>query len=179
MEIKELEVKNYPDFLTLYNQAFPADQRRSYEDEQHLARFIKEKGGKFHALAAEDGDLFLGFLSYWTFQGYVYIEHFAVNVEHRGKNIGTKMLQHVVKHINPNVLLEVEPPTDKESEDRIRFYERNGFRKREEIDYMQPPYSPEKAPVRLLLMTHGEVKITGKDDMREMLRDVYNVNYGG
>jgi hypothetical protein len=23
MEIKELEVKNYPDFLTLYNQAFP------------------------------------------------------------------------------------------------------------------------------------------------------------
>ena len=179
MEISNLEVKNYPDFLTLYNQAFPPEQRRSYRDEQHLARFIKEKGGKFHAIAAKDGDLFLGFLSYWTFQGYVYIEHFAVNIEHRGKNIGTTMLQHVIKTVSPNILIEVEHPDTKESEDRIRFYERNGFRKREEIDYTQPPYSPELAPVSLLLMTHGDVKLSGKDDMKEMLQEVYNVNFAG
>ena len=176
MEITNLEVGNYPDFLVLYNQTFPADQRRFYEDEEHLARFIKEKGGKFHAYAAKDGDIFLGFLSYWTFQGYIYIEHFAVEPEHRGKNIGSKMLNHLFKEAGENVLIEVEPPLDQESKDRIRFYERNGFVKREEIDYMQPPYEKGKKPVRLLLMTHGEVKITGKDDMKEMLHDVYNLN---
>lgn len=180
MEIQKLEVKNYPDFLTLYNQAFPKDQRRLYKDEQHLARFIKEKGGKFSAYAAVDGDLFLGFLSYWKFQGYIYIEHMAVDLEHRGKNIGSRLLQHLMKEQGENVLVEVEPAgTDKLADDRIKFYERNGFRVREDINYTQPPYSPEQAPLTLTLMTHGDVKITGKDDMREMLQDVYNVNYGG
>ncbi len=180
MEIRTLEEKKYPDFLTLYNQTFPEDQRRSYRDEQHLARFIKGKGGKFSAYAAVDGDLFLGFLSYWKFQGYIYIEHFAVRPEHRGRNIGSRLLQHLMKEQGENVLVEVEPAgTDKTADDRIRFYERNGFRTRKEINYVQPPYSPEKAPVKLLLMTHGDVKLTGKDDMREMLQDVYNVNYGG
>lgn len=175
MEIKELEVKNYPDFLTLYNQAFPADQRRSYEDEQHLARFINEKGGKFHALAAEDGGLFLGFLSYWTFQGYVYIEHFAVQPEHRGKNIGRKLLSHLFETVSPNVLLEVEKPETPEAERRIKFYERCGFKLREDINYVQPPYSAEQSGVEMMLMTHGDVKLRDTRDLREMLTEVYNM----
>lgn len=179
MEFTKLEEKNYPDFLTLYNQTFPADQRRIYRDEQHLARFIKEKGGKFDAFAVKDGNLFLGFISYWVFKGYVYIEHFAIDPAHRGKRIGSLLLHHLFKEVGENVLIEVEFPEDKESEDRIRFYERNGFRKREEINYTQPPYSPEQAPVKLLLMTHGDVKLKSNDDIKEMLQNVYNVNYGG
>lgn len=175
MEFAKLEEKDYLFFLTLYNQSFPADQRRIYKDEQHFSRFINEKSGKFNVLAAKEKDLFLGFISYWKFNGYVYVEHFAVAPEYRGKRIGTLLLNYLFVEVGRNVLLEVEYPEDGISKDRIRFYERNGFGKREEVNYMQPPYSPGQTPVKLLLMTHGDVKLNTDDDIREMLLEVYNV----
>lgn len=133
MEFTNLKMEDYPSFLKLYNEAFPADQRRLYKNEEHLHNFIKEKGGKFHAFSVKDGDLYLGFLSYWTFEGYVYVEHMAVIPEQRGRNIGHKMLNHLFKEVSPNVLLEAEKPDTEEASRRIKFYERNGFRVREDI----------------------------------------------
>lgn len=176
MEIDSLNVKNYPDFLALYEEAFPAEERRPYKDAAELEHFIKMKGGKFHAYAAKDGDLFLGFLSYWTFEGYVYVEHFAVRPEHRGRNIGRKMLHHLFEEVSENVLLEVEKPETADAQRRIHFYETQGFRLRRELEYVQPPYTTGGKPVPMLLMTHGEVKLRDHADMEEMLREVYNVN---
>lgn len=177
MEFTKLEVKDYPSFLALYNETFPADQRRIYHDEAALERFINEHHGKFHALAAKDGELFLGFLSYWTFKGYVYIEHFAVSPEHRGRNLGGLMLEHLMRTVSENVLIEVEHPDDDDpdTERRIRFYERHGFRRSMEFDYVQPPYHDGGKEVRLLLMRHGDVKLDSRQDVKEMLREVYNV----
>ncbi len=176
MEFKTLEMKDYPAFLRLYNSAFPPEERRDYEDERHLDEYIRMKGGKFHAFVAKDGDLFLGFLSYWVFEGYTYIEHFAVEPEHRGKNIGRLMLGHLFKEVSPDVLIEVEKPDDDDSRRRIAFYEKCGFRVRDEFGYTQPAYSPDKKPVEMLLMTHGDVSLHNYDSIREMLREVYNVD---
>ncbi len=176
MEFTNLKMEDYPSFLKLYNESFPPDERRELKDEEHLANFIKMKGGKFNAFAAKDGDLFLAFLSYWTFEGYTYIEHFAVVPEHRGKRIGALMLNHLFKEVSPNVLIEVEKPEGEEQKRRIKFYERNGFRVREEFDYTQPAYSSDKSPVEMLLMTHGDVDLHNRDSIREMLREVYNCN---
>lgn len=178
MEFTTLGMKDYPEFLKLYNASFPTDERREYKDAEHLANFIKMKGGKFHALAVKDGEDFLGFISYWTFEGYVYIEHFAVVPENRGRNIGHKLLNHVIREVSPNVLLEVELPTTDEAKRRIKFYERNGFRTREEIKYIQPAYSSNQKPVEMLLMTHGNVDLHNSDTIGAMLREVYNVNAG-
>ena len=52
MEFVNLKMEDYPSFLKLYNDSFPDNERRIYEDEEHLANFIKMKGGKFHAFAA-------------------------------------------------------------------------------------------------------------------------------
>lgn len=176
MEFTNLKMEDYPSFLKLYNESFPPDERRELKDEEHLTNFIKMKGGKFNAFAAKDGDLFLAFLSYWTFEGYTYIEHFAVVPEHRGKRIGALMLNHLFKEVSPNVLIEVEKPEGEEQKRRIKFYERNGFRVREEFDYTQPAYSSDKSPVEMLLMTHGDVNLHNRDSIREMLREVYNCN---
>ena len=176
MEFTNLKMEDYPSFLKLYNESFPPDERRELKDEEHLANFIKMKGRKFNAFAAKDGDLFLAFLSYWTFEGYTYIEHFAVVPEHRGKRIGALMLNHLFKEVSPNVLIEVEKPEGEEQKRRIKFYERNGFRVREEFDYTQPAYSSDKSPVEMLLMTHGDVDLHNRDSIREMLREVYNCN---
>ncbi len=176
MEFVNLKMEDYPSFLKLYNDSFPDNERRIYEDEEHLANFIKMKGGKFHAFAAKDGDLFLAFLSYWTFLGYTYVEHFAVQPEHRGKRIGALMLNHLFKEVSKDVLIEVEHPETDEAKRRIKFYEQNGFKVRREFNYVQPPYSPGQEPVAMLLMTHGNVDIHNSDSIKEMLAEVYNVN---
>lgn len=173
MEFRKLRESDYPALLALYTDAFPPDERRDYEGEEALGRFIRDKGGKFNAFVADDGGLFLGFMTYWTFEGYVYVEHFAVNPEVRGKRIGTLMLKHLLKETDGKILIEVELPGTPESDRRIRFYERNGFRRRDEIEYLQPPYSADKKPVGMLLMTHGDVPVHEVRDLDEMLREVY------
>lgn len=179
MEFRNLEEKDYQAFLKLYNESFPENERRLYKSAEHVANFVKEKGGKFHAFAIDDGGgLFLGFLSYWTFEGYVYVEHFAVEPAHRGKNIGRKLLSHLLETVSGNVLLEVEKPESPEAVRRIKFYERCGFRLREDINYVQPPYGPGQSGVEMMLMTHGDVKLRDTRDLREMLTEVYNVKEG-
>ena len=185
MEFRKLDEKDYPEFLKLYNSSFPENERRIYKSAEHVANFIKEKGGKFHGFAADDrsGDpemkgTFLGFLTYWTFEGFIYIEHFAVNPEFRGKRIGTDMLCHLFKTVGENVLIEVEKPETDEARRRIAFYERNGFRLRTDINYVQPPYSAGQTGLEMMLMTHGDVKLHDTRDLREMLTEVYNVNHG-
>ena len=178
VEFKKLKAEDYISFLNLYNEVFPHDQKRLYEDEKHLDNYIKMKGGKFDAFAAKDGDLFLGFLSYWTFQGYTYIEHFAVDPHHRGKNLGRMMLNHLFKEVSPDVLLETEPADTPESAARIEFYEKNGFRIRKEINYTQPSYGGKgQVAVPMLLMTHGDVDLHNIDSIKEMLKEVYNINH--
>lgn len=177
MEFNNLDIADYPAFLRLYNNSFPEDERRLYRDAAHLESFVKEKGGKFHAFCVKDGNLFLGFMSYWIFEGFIYIEHFAVEPENRGKNIGRKMLSHLFSTVGENVLIEVEKPETEEARRRISFYERNGFRAREEIDYIQPPYSEGQSGLEMLIMTHGDVRLKDNSDMKEMLREVYNVNH--
>lgn len=183
MEFRKLNEKDYPEFLKLYNESFPEDERRLYKSAEHVANFIKEKGGKMQGFCVDDnsGDTddqdFLGFLTYWLFEGYVYIEHFAVASEKRGRNIGTKMLSHLFKTAGENVLIEVEKPTTEEAIRRIKFYERNGFRLREDINYVQPPYGEGQQSVEMMLMTHGNVKLHDTRDLREMLTEVYNVNH--
>ena len=44
MEFVNLKMEDYPSFLKLYNDSFPDNERRIYEDEEHLANFIKMKG---------------------------------------------------------------------------------------------------------------------------------------
>lgn len=175
MEFTNLKMEDYPSFIKLYMSSFPDEQRRDYKDAQDLANFIKMKGGKFNAFALKDGDLFLGFLSYWNFEGYTYIEHFAIDPLTRGKRLGTAMLNHLFKEVSENVLIEVEKPDSPENIRRIEFYKRNGFKTRDEFEYEQPPYNPGKKPVPLLIMTHGDVNLHNKDSIREMLKEVYNV----
>lgn len=179
MEFRNLEVKDYPAFLKLYNGTFPENERRLYKSAEHVANFIKEKGGKFHGFVYDDGgDDFVGFLTYWTFRDYVYIEHFAVDPAHRGKNIGRRMLSHLFDIAGPDILIEVEKPDTDEARRRVSFYEKCGFRLREDINYVQPPYSAEQSGVEMMLMTHGDVNLRDTRDLREMLTEVYNVEKG-
>lgn len=173
-----MKVENYPEFLRLYEESFPADERRVYWDENDFARFADANRGLFHAVCAIAGNEFCGFLTYWTFAGYLYVEHFAILPECRGMGIGSRMLRNLFETVGEDVLIEVEHPDTDDARRRIRFYERAGFRVRDEFEYVQPPYSDGLSPVPLLLMTHGNVRLESKSDISELLRYVYGVDAG-
>ena len=113
-------------------------------------------------------DVFAGFISYWDFEDFIYIEHFATSKSLRGNGIGGKAIDTFKQSCQGKpVVLEVEMPTDDISKRRIAFYNKHGFTL-SELPYMQPAYRPCDAPIELRIMstdpvftTKGFDKVTG------------------
>lgn len=176
MQFEKLEPEDYPAFLALYESAFPPEERRAYSGVSALVHFISEKEGRFQILVVKEADEFVGFVTYWTFPDYVYVEHVAVSAEHRGNKIGSAIFQHLYEVVGDKILLEVEHPTTEQSRRRLRFYERLGFLSHPDIDYLQPPYQRFLPSVPLMLMTHGDVDLSDWERaVRPMQREVYGV----
>lgn len=136
----------------LYESAFPADERRPTDE--WLSMMDREAA--FHILYITDTEhTFGGFITFWDFDEFTYIEHFAVKQELRGLGYGGKALDLFVTYEkNRRIVLEVEPPTNATAEKRIRFYQNHGFTLLL-FPYMQPPYSPSLQSIPLKLMLKG------------------------
>lgn len=179
MVFQNLDVKDFPQFLKEFNEKYPQGERRLYKSAEHVANYIKMKGGKFHGFAFDDGgEDYLGYITYWTLNHLVYIEHLAAVTKH-GKNVERKLLSHLFEMANPNALIEVEAPeTSLEASERIQFLEKEGFKLRSDINYVQPNKKAMETGVRYMIMTHGDVSLKDTRELREMLTEVYNVNAG-
>ncbi len=142
---------NFNKFVTLYEQAFVADERRETSALISIINNCKE----FRVVEASTGNVFLGFFSYWTFVdcGFAYCEHFAIEPEARNGGIGSKLLRHVLDTLTMPLILEVEPEDTPIARRRIEFYRRSGLTIWNDVDYTQPPYAPGKASLQMKLMT--------------------------
>lgn len=148
--------------MDLYESAFPPDERRPREQ-------MPPADPAFRLWAVGDD----GLLTTWHFDGYTYVEHFAVFPDRRGGGIGSRALA----AIEGPVILEVEPPESGEmARRRIDFYRRNGFRL-EDLKYIQPPYSPASSPasspVELRLMVRGQLPVPLAEAAATLRRRVY------
>lgn len=175
MIFRNLNNKDLRAFLKLYDDSFPENERRLYEDTDALSRFIRENSSMFRIIAAEDENgKFAGFLTYWQFPQYNYVEHFAVRPDLRGNGLGKAMLAHLHEIAGSRTVLEVElPSTGHDAERRISFYKSCGFTDHPEINYIQPPYSPNQEGIPLMLMTHGETDLS---DLFPIYKYVYKAN---
>ena len=72
-------------------------------------------------------------------------------------------------------VLEVEKPDDELSQRRIRFYQRLGF-VLSPRPYTQPPYSPDRHPLELRLMSYGEIDLDQTFDL--VVTRIHNRVYG-
>lgn len=151
----------------LYEASFPADERRHFDDAVRLM----ETEPAFRADIYTEGDAVLGFILYWRFPSFLYAEHFAVREDMRGKGYGRAVFGNFLTLADRPVVLEVECPEDDVSRRRIRFYERLGL-VRSPVPYLQPPYSPDKHPVALSLMSYGDI------DLEKRFEEVRDVLYG-
>jgi len=135
-------------FQRLYLGNFPDSERRDWE----LVLNLMQHERRFHVVTASENEEVMGFVSYWTFQQFCYIEHLAVDTPQRCRGVGSGLVCHVAA-IGLPLLLEVEPPVDEATCRRIRFYEQLGLVLHDDIAYVQPPYAPGKPSVPMLLMT--------------------------
>ena len=104
---------------------------REMKSKQHFETLLKEKNELYQVMEGNDY-----VVVYFEQQDYVFIDYILVSGNTRGKGIGGKVLN-LFKEKGKAIILEVEPVTieDGDSEKRIRFYERHGFLKMENIGY--------------------------------------------
>lgn len=135
------------DLKQIYIDSFPSDERREWHELKELTH-----DPHFSLNQVFDNQKLIGLISIWDLQEFIFIEHFAIEKSVRSKGIGSHVLKQIIEAKSVKVVVEVEPPTNKLTKRRITFYERLGFSACES-SYWQPPYSPDKNKVKMLLMS--------------------------
>jgi len=145
----------YIDYLQqLYISSFASDERRNFED---LLLLCQNNPRHTFSLIVKS-EVPVGFLISWQLDDFVFIEHFAVDHHLRGRGIGKDVIRLWLTQQSLPVVLEVEPPVHADQKRRILFYKQLGFRLYD-IEYWQPPYSPEKQSVKMQLMSYGDIDV--------------------
>ena len=78
MKLKKTDVSGFDKIYGLMERAFPYDERRDREKQKEC--FMNEC---FSAFEIEKDGEFLGFLTAWEFENFVFFEHLAVLPEKR------------------------------------------------------------------------------------------------
>ncbi len=169
----------------IYLQSFPIDEQRPVESIACL--FADKPRYTMYAIIDDDQNSHseayskpytlntkpIGLLTTWTFDGFTYIEHFALAPEVRGLGYGSEALQMLIAQTPRPLILEAEPPTDELTRRRIRFYERSGFTLYD-YPYLQPAYTADSQPAELRLMGTLDTQRTPLDQVSRILhREVY------
>lgn len=155
----------------VYITSFPADERRDFD----LVTKLLAENSFFNIKVICNESEVLGFISYWNFEDFVYVEHFALDPAKRGGGAGSFTLKELGAQLKLPIILEVEYPEDENSRRRIVFYERAGFRLWPEHAYIQPPYSADSEELSLLLMTQGDLELSTRYE--EVVAKIYEQVY--
>ena len=111
----------YRKALKLYGVSFPAHEQREAASQ---ARILGDPAYRFTLIL--DREEFVGLILYWETERFLYVEHFCIEPEKRGRKYGQKALE-LLSRQGKTVILEIDPPVDEISVRRKGFYERCGF----------------------------------------------------
>lgn len=136
----------YEKAIELYNISFPEHERR---EEPSRERIISDAEYNFNLIY--DGDEFVGILLCWETERFIYVEHFCILPEMRGRGCGQRALE-LLGRRGKTVILEIDPPSDEISVRRKGFYERCGF-KENGYAHIHPPYHEKNRGHKLIVMT--------------------------
>ena len=156
IRLKRISDNYFKKAWALYEDSFPFEERRLLNEQSYILQ-----NDRYHFDVLIDKEQFLGFILWWDFDTYRYIDHFATALEQRNKGIGKLILNKFISTDNKSIILEVELPISNINERRIRFYERIGFNLNQHY-YEVPPKKKEQPPLQLLLMSYPNM-ISEKD----------------
>lgn len=150
-------------------EAFPADEYREISEQRANVRNLNN----FHMNIIYSGTTLLGIISYWKFNTFTYIEHFAILPEFRNCGYGALAIKKIAEK-EKAIVLEVEKPDDEITRRRIAFYQRCGFtlcRKK----YIQPAYRNDSKEIPMHLMSRG---VPVDENFENIKNKIYHSVYG-
>lgn len=143
-----LQEEQFDELYQLMKDSFPEDEYRDYQTQRALLSHPLYK-----AYIYENEQELGAFFTMWEGPEFIYLEHFAVKESLRNGGLGSRLLQVFLQQQEKPVVIEIEPPESGDEKRRAEFYVRNGF-SLSEWGYVQPPYSHEKSPVSVVLMSY-------------------------
>jgi hypothetical protein len=175
MELKQITTRDskYYSFVEkLLVDSFPKNEYRDLCD----FRDYSDSNSLFHNNIILEKDQMLGFITYWSFPKFTYIEHFAIKESMQGKSYGTSFLSLLKKIVGAPIALEVELPLNTQASRRIKFYTRQGFKLWNNY-YEQPPYrsSDDSCPMSLMVYGNLQSAIDFNDVRDTIYKEVYNI----
>lgn len=157
----------YATFLQLYKASFPIFEQRTVT--QQISAL---ENSAYRLTAFNDDGRFVGFVAWWEFDSYLYVEHFAVDESLRGKGYGNAVLRELIDKVNKTVVLEIDPVVDRVSEARLRFYTKCGFVSNP-YPHTHPAYRVEYEAHSLVVLSSGrELSAAQYDEFNDDLRNV-------
>ncbi|WP_320957607.1 GNAT family N-acetyltransferase [Enterocloster asparagiformis] len=123
----------YHQAMDLYKASFPIHEQR----ESHVQTCIMGNEA-YHFNLIYENNRWVGMILCWETEEFIYIEHFCILPEMRGKKYGQKALE-LLGGERKTVILEIDPPIDDVSVRRKRFYERSGYQANR-FAHVHPPY---------------------------------------
>jgi GNAT superfamily N-acetyltransferase len=149
-KISTADIDRYRYAEELMVASFPEVEYRQLE----IQRQITDSLNCFNQhIILEDG-LPIGFIAWWDFTQFRFIEHFAIDPERRNRGLGQFAIDSIQSVIHPPIVLEAELPDNEINRRRIQFYQRNGFQLFENA-YYQPPYRKGNQPIPMVIMALG------------------------
>ena len=152
------ESPEYDKALALYRESFPYHERREARSQGDI---LTDEEYRFELVY--DKDIFAGLLLCWETDAFVYVEHFCIFPELRGKSCGSQTL-HLLKQCVKTIILEIDPPVDETARRRKGFYERAGFTANA-FHHVHPPYHAQLAGHELVVMSCPNA-LTGEEYAR-------------
>lgn len=169
MELKKITKNEYDKFFSLLENDFCLDERKTKANE--LKAF---DDSNFSPNFIFDGETLVGYVCFWEFEKFLFIEHFAILQEMRGTGCGSKFLKEFSESSTKPIILEVELPETEVAEKRIKFYERLGYVVNK-FPYTQPAYQPESNPVEMYVMSYGSA--LSKQNFNNFTKQIKSVVY--
>ena len=151
--------------------AFPQHERRDPEAQRRLT----DSEPRFFNNIIFSDDKPVGFMTYWKFDDFNFLEHFAIHPKCRSKGYGQMVLNYIEEALEGPAVLEVERPGCENSRRRVEFYRRLGFTLWDK-DYHQPPYRSTDQPTPMNIMVHGN--LDPDKDFDRVRRTIYVNAYG-
>jgi GNAT superfamily N-acetyltransferase len=113
---------------------------------------------------------------YAKFPTFIFIDYLLVTSNTRGKGIGTKILDKM-KERGKMIILEAEPviPKDSDSQRRLNFYYRNGFKKADLIRYIRRDEQDEPYSMHILYWSPvGMPQAIVMEKMEKACEEIHN-----
>lgn len=149
------------------NEYFPEHEMK---DPGQLQELIEDKD-VYHKEETEDY-----VVMYAEFPSFIFIDYLLVDPRTRGKGVGTQVINRFKQKGKP-IILEVEPvdQEDKDTQKRVKFYERNGFVRADRIHYRREDDSGETYETNIYYWSPEE--LPQKDILEKMAkacREIHN-----